>query len=609
MNLTLKTMKNLLKIAISMILLGPIISLIAQVKISDVSNSTPVASAVLELESTSKGLLTTRMTLAQRNAIASPATGLLIFQTDGTSGYYFYDGAGWQHLVVNVGATTGITPITADATLLKTQNFAVVSGGDFTMKLPVITGADDGLSITIKNIGAYTTQVNVVGNGTSKIDGIDTSKLYRNKSRTFVAYNSHWLLKEKEVELANTFDVGPNESWTTIPEVLEFLGGRRHMLGPSVVRLDGGTYTLTATETVDLDNALTIQGPSYGQAYIEASGIAPGNALFDCVSEVSFKMIGFQGEGKTVSNGLKLQTPYQYHEIKDCTFDGFNKAIDITSNVDVWLFESDISNCTMGVDIAVTGGNDYISFLTSESDFSDCTNGINLTSGDSATISIQNCTFTCATGQMGLNYNGTTFIGIKSFFFTNNTWNNMGSFVNGFDFTLARDANVNIENNSGIENKNPKCKINVINSTLATTTLTTAGTWYKAVWDSIPTPSVYNYIPLKWKVFMNKFIFLPQNHRDIFIIVAGDLSVNLNGATVNIAIVKNGVTTTRYGETTLRIPTLQGGNTSANAPYQFSTVAYIQNIGKNDKFELYVSSANNGDIVKMLDVNIFINSQ
>ena len=40
------------------------------------------ASAVLELESTSQGLLPPRMTTAQRNAISNPATGLTIYNTD-----------------------------------------------------------------------------------------------------------------------------------------------------------------------------------------------------------------------------------------------------------------------------------------------------------------------------------------------------------------------------------------------------------------------------------------------------------------------------------------------------------------------------------------------
>ncbi len=45
-------------------------------------------SAVLDLTSTTKGFLPPRMTSAQRAAIVLPATGLVIYQTDGTTGLY-----------------------------------------------------------------------------------------------------------------------------------------------------------------------------------------------------------------------------------------------------------------------------------------------------------------------------------------------------------------------------------------------------------------------------------------------------------------------------------------------------------------------------------------
>jgi hypothetical protein len=60
--------------------------------------SAPHASAMLDIKSTTKGLLAPRMTQAQRDLIASPAAGLLIYQTDGTSGYYVYNGATWNAL-------------------------------------------------------------------------------------------------------------------------------------------------------------------------------------------------------------------------------------------------------------------------------------------------------------------------------------------------------------------------------------------------------------------------------------------------------------------------------------------------------------------------------
>ncbi|MEP6793265.1 MAG: hypothetical protein ABJB16_02990, partial [Saprospiraceae bacterium] len=52
-------------------------------------------SSMLDVRSTSKGLLTPRMTLSQRNMIASPATGLMIYQTDNTPGFYHFNGTIW----------------------------------------------------------------------------------------------------------------------------------------------------------------------------------------------------------------------------------------------------------------------------------------------------------------------------------------------------------------------------------------------------------------------------------------------------------------------------------------------------------------------------------
>ncbi|MDQ2772163.1 MAG: tail fiber domain-containing protein, partial [Bacteroidota bacterium] len=69
-----------------------------------IGNSGPVASALLEMSSTSKGMLVPRMTAAQRGGIGSPATGLLVYQTDGTTGFYVYNGTAWTALL---GPKTG----------------------------------------------------------------------------------------------------------------------------------------------------------------------------------------------------------------------------------------------------------------------------------------------------------------------------------------------------------------------------------------------------------------------------------------------------------------------------------------------------------------------
>lgn len=53
-------------------------------------------SAILDVSSTSSGLLTPRMTEAERDAIGNPADGLIIYQTDVGAGFWFYDGTNSQ---------------------------------------------------------------------------------------------------------------------------------------------------------------------------------------------------------------------------------------------------------------------------------------------------------------------------------------------------------------------------------------------------------------------------------------------------------------------------------------------------------------------------------
>ncbi len=67
-----------------------------------IGTNTPQASAQLDVSSTTKGLLAPRMTTAQRNAIASPAKGLLVYDTN-INELYQYNGSGW----VIVGGSGG----------------------------------------------------------------------------------------------------------------------------------------------------------------------------------------------------------------------------------------------------------------------------------------------------------------------------------------------------------------------------------------------------------------------------------------------------------------------------------------------------------------------
>jgi hypothetical protein len=68
---------------------------VSQVSINTTGNP-PNVSAMLDITATGKGLLVPRMTYVQLPAL--PATGLLVYITDVTPGYYYYDGSAWKRI-------------------------------------------------------------------------------------------------------------------------------------------------------------------------------------------------------------------------------------------------------------------------------------------------------------------------------------------------------------------------------------------------------------------------------------------------------------------------------------------------------------------------------
>lgn len=71
-----------------------------------IGTTVPDATAILDITSTAKGILAPRMTTAQRTAITTPAQGLLVYDTDLKSFYYFSSPSGWLPLLnSSVGRT------------------------------------------------------------------------------------------------------------------------------------------------------------------------------------------------------------------------------------------------------------------------------------------------------------------------------------------------------------------------------------------------------------------------------------------------------------------------------------------------------------------------
>jgi hypothetical protein len=86
------------------------------------ANATPNASAILDITSTTKGVLFPRMTTTQKNAISSPAPGLMVYDTT-LSGIALYNGTNWQNVLVpnsNNNVLIGTTTDNGQGTLQNT---------------------------------------------------------------------------------------------------------------------------------------------------------------------------------------------------------------------------------------------------------------------------------------------------------------------------------------------------------------------------------------------------------------------------------------------------------------------------------------------------------
>ncbi len=568
----------------------------AQVKIGDNPGTIDVNS-LLEMETTNKGFLPPRVTLTSLSSV-SPLTGtvpagMTVFNGSGSLpvGFYYWTGSEWKKLD---NGYHNLVAKSADATILKNETF-ILASNDITLTLPVVTNADNGLQITIKNYGTYTDLITVEGNGGATVDGMANTTLTRFVGKSFIAYGGNWVVKHgSNTQEDHILDVDESSSWATVDEVIAFLD--LHMTGPTVIRLADETVEISSTVVIDLPYAITFQGLSYGTTTVQAATGLTGKPMFRCLSEVYFKMLTFDATSLASygtlagEDAIRLLGSGTYNEVKDCSFDGFYNTILDSTDAEFWVIECDMSH-SRGSGILVQGAVSGVIVKVAETDFIGCNYGVNLSKGTSATIQLASGGYYNAnSGDTAIYYQPSNFTSYSSISITGNSWNNTGKYIEGFDFTRSdgRDANVIMESNAGVGDANPSSTINVLNNG-TNTTVTTSNTWYKGNWTNTTTSTT------KWTVANNRITYQPTNRRNGWMIISGNLSCNNANRTISVGIVKNGSTGTRYGETTLRI-------TASNQPFQFSTVVYVTDIAPGDYFEIFCTSSSSGDTVNFQDV-------
>src|SRR6476469_10782325 len=144
-------------------------TLMAQAQVG-IGTTTPNSKAVLDLQSSGndKGLLVPRLTAAQRAAIASPPDGLMVFQTDGTTGFWYYFGGAWTNIPNASTAGDNLGKHTATQNLNLGSNLLVGNGGS------------SGLSISSNGqvgVGTAAPNATLEVNGNARINGANALEL------------------------------------------------------------------------------------------------------------------------------------------------------------------------------------------------------------------------------------------------------------------------------------------------------------------------------------------------------------------------------------------------------------------------------------------------
>ncbi len=288
--------------------------------------NSPNASALLEVSSTSKGLLPPRMTYAQRNAITNPAQGLILYCTNcGANGEVeVYNGISWVN--INGSAAAGILPVLTTSSLSSITSNSATSGGNIS--------SDGGAAITARGvvwstssnptIALSTLTTNGTGSGsfTSNISSLTASTTYYVRA---YATNSTGTSYGNEISFATSVVSTPEVTTATGKTWMDRnLGASRVATSSNDVQAYGDLYQWgRGADGHQLRGSSTTSSLS--------STDQPGNALFilnggDWRTSTNDNLWqGVNGTNNPCPSGFRIPTDAEWIN-ESATWSGINEA-------------------------------------------------------------------------------------------------------------------------------------------------------------------------------------------------------------------------------------------------------------------------------------------
>jgi hypothetical protein len=231
----------------------------------------PDESAILEISSTTRGLLLPRMTLNQRASIIQPAAGLVVYQTDLLDGLYIYNGKNWNLLALGTAVN-----LTANATTWSTSGNEVLGTENFLGTLD-----DAPLIFKVNN----------------EFSGLLDSK----QSNTFLGYKTGWATKSFNSVVIGAFALQRAST-----------GNDNVVVGfQSLFSLENGQYNVAV-------GSLSLSSSIIGDKNTVIGAMAGYRAKGSSNVFVGFQAGYFeQGNDKLYINNNASQTPLIYGDFKE----------------------------------------------------------------------------------------------------------------------------------------------------------------------------------------------------------------------------------------------------------------------------------------------------
>lgn len=248
-----------------------------------IGTANPSAGAVLDITSTSKGLLLPRLTFAQKSAIVSPEAGLILWCSDcGTNGeLQVYNGTNFVNMV-GANAQFALPSVTSTASATSITSSALTSGG--------VIDADGGAFVTARGVvwntstnptislSTKTTDGSGIGTFSSAITGLTSGVTYYVRA---YATNSVGTKYGPEISVNTAQAVATLASTTSASSIgatTATSGGNITYNGGATVTVSGLVWSTSANPTTS--DSKTTDGTTNGIFTSNITGLTPGTLYY-----------------------------------------------------------------------------------------------------------------------------------------------------------------------------------------------------------------------------------------------------------------------------------------------------------------------------------------